>query len=365
MKRGGPHLGSIIITQAQIGRQNRPVDSADDRDFRHAFLIIETARKGGSIRHVLCAESDMERDSWIEMLVRHVDPETTQQLAPPPPATSTPPALLSGLMRKRSQSRKLGKDVGNAPPPAPPAQASGLFGRAISPQLDNRSPSTMGSPDEADLAIVRVETPPIPTISMNDEPSDSDMPRPNGQPVKRSSFMPPSKQVITPAYLTQLSSSGLSAPLGSERERKAKSGRFWNAFTRSTPAVSKPVFAVPLEISLAISSIAGLPSIVFRCVEWLEAHHAEDEEGIYRLSGSSAVIKGLKDRFDDKGDVNLVAPSVDEQWDPHAIAGLLKTYLRDLPTSLLTHELHPEFLSVMGETSTPPLSHPALTCRSD
>jgi len=36
---------------------------------------------------------------------------------------------------------------------------------------------------------------------------------------------------------------------------------------------------------------------VYRCIEYLEAKHAELEEGIYRLSGSSAVIKGLRDRF--------------------------------------------------------------------
>jgi RalA-binding protein 1 len=38
----------------------------------------------------------------------------------------------------------------------------------------------------------------------------------------------------------------------------------------------------------------------------------------------------------------------DEYWDPHAIAGLLKQFLRDLPTSILTRELQPRFLSVVG-----------------
>ena len=61
---------------------------------------------------------------------------------------------------------------------------------------------------------------------------------------------------------------------------------------------SRPVFGVTLEDSLAVSQIASLPSIVFRCIQYLEAKHAEQEEGIYRLSGSSNVIKGLKDRFD-------------------------------------------------------------------
>ena len=60
---------------------------------------------------------------------------------------------------------------------------------------------------------------------------------------------------------------------------------------------ARAVFAVPLEQSLAVCQIANLPAIVFRCIQYLEAKKADQEEGIYRLSGSSAVIKSLKDRF--------------------------------------------------------------------
>jgi RalA-binding protein 1 len=57
------------------------------------------------------------------------------------------------------------------------------------------------------------------------------------------------------------------------------------------------VFGIPLEESLEVANIAGLPAIVFRCIEYLEKLKADQEEGIYRLSGSSAVIKNLKDKF--------------------------------------------------------------------
>ena len=39
----------------------------------------------------------------------------------------------------------------------------------------------------------------------------------------------------------------------------------------------------------------------------------------------------------------------DEYWDPHAIAGLLKCFLRELPASILTRELHLRFLAVIGK----------------
>ena len=50
-----------------------------------------------------------------------------------------------------------------------------------------------------------------------------------------------------------------------------------------------------------------------------------------------------------EGDVNLLAS--DEFWDPHAIAGLLKSFLRDLPASILTREMHLRFLAVIGKFS--------------
>lgn len=59
----------------------------------------------------------------------------------------------------------------------------------------------------------------------------------------------------------------------------------------------RAVFGVPLEESLDVAQLCHLPAIVFRAIEYLEAKKADQEEGIYRLSGSSTVIKNLRDRF--------------------------------------------------------------------
>jgi len=61
--------------------------------------------------------------------------------------------------------------------------------------------------------------------------------------------------------------------------------------------IPRAVFGVPLEDSLDVAQMCNLPAIVFRSIQYLEAKKADQEEGIYRLSGSSAVIKSLKDRF--------------------------------------------------------------------
>ncbi|OBZ66512.1 GTPase-activating protein BEM3 [Grifola frondosa] len=88
--RGGTHLGSITVTGAQIGRQQRTAGSItttsarrepdEDNEYRHAFLIIEAKKgpSGSNARHVLCAETDRERDSWVEELVRYVTGSYTE-----------------------------------------------------------------------------------------------------------------------------------------------------------------------------------------------------------------------------------------------------------------------------------------------
>ncbi len=87
-----------------------------------------------------------------------------------------------------------------------------------------------------------------------------------------------------------------------------------------------------------------LPAVVYRCIQYLDAKNAVTEEGIFRLSGSNVLIKQLRERFNNESDVNLLA---DEHYhDIHAVASLLKMYLRELPTTILTRDLHMEFLSV-------------------
>lgn len=102
----------------------------------------------------------------------------------------------------------------------------------------------------------------------------------------------------------------------------------------------------------------NIPSVVYRCIEYLEHMDAAKEEGIYRLSGSNSAIRMLKDKFNAgsclqrtqlngiEGDVDLVNSK--DYHDVHAVAGLLKLYLRELPSTVLTRERHAEFLHIVG-----------------
>src|SRR5579859_3965994 len=84
-QENGVHLGSIKLPQAQIGRQNSQSqtdsEDADDQGYRHAFLILEPKRNDATkmVRHVLCSQTDEDRDEWINALLYYValDPEPT------------------------------------------------------------------------------------------------------------------------------------------------------------------------------------------------------------------------------------------------------------------------------------------------
>ncbi|KAJ1652305.1 Rho GTPase activating protein [Dispira simplex] len=109
-----------------------------------------------------------------------------------------------------------------------------------------------------------------------------------------------------------------------------------------------PVFGIPLDQAVMTSRVKesySLPAIVYRSIEYLDAKDAASEEGIYRLSGSSQTIKVLRQKFDTDGDFNILKSN--QYQDVHAVAGLLKLYLRELPTSVLTPELHPQFMKII------------------
>jgi RalA-binding protein 1 len=143
------------------------------------------------------------------------------------------------------------------------------------------------------------------------------------------------------------------------------------------PIANKLVFGVPLEEAVRISRVSEgypLPFIVYRCIEYLDAKNAVLEEGLYRLSGSNTMLQKLKKKFNQGkeerhvrvghfGLMGICLPGLDgdvpllqakEDYDVHVIAGLLKMWLRELPVTVLTRELRPEFIQVIGTLPTLP-----------
>lgn len=109
---------------------------------------------------------------------------------------------------------------------------------------------------------------------------------------------------------------------------------------RSKTMPSPAVFGVDLSKSVPFG--AEIPNIVEQAIKYID-EKALDTVGIYRLSGAAPTILNWKKAFDrgDRVDLSL-------EPDPHAVAGLLKLFLRELPEPILTFEKYESFVSAMS-----------------
>ncbi|KAG0204588.1 hypothetical protein BGX28_003527 [Mortierella sp. GBA30] len=446
--KDGHHLGSIALTNAQIGRQQSQdkaqegsgegssASAADPNSYRHAFLILEPkkgqtvvdAKKNPNsvIRHVLCAETDQERDDWVEALMLYVgkDPsevpdasndrerssrkipeiqklsatpikdlqsvkgneklllnqeayERQQRSIPPSQSAQQPspqgrggpipqsPTIQCMNMEERSSGERPSTE--NQYPPNPrgsnaPQQQQQLPRSASSQSLPQDDPNYRGSPDGSGTTYLS-------TAEAAEKKQKSRM----------TFWAKKNAKDEVPALMPSSSSqTGMLPPTGPSPSQSAQdSSRLRNFLGKGNNSASnisntnganmtglppgagnypslapiRQVFGVSLEQAIEQARVQPgyeLPAVVYRCIEYLNAHKAKLEEGIYRLNGSAAMIKSLKERFNHDGDVALLAE--EQYYDIHAVAGLLKLFLRDLPSSVLTRELHKDFLQVIELT---------------
>ena len=348
---GGNLLGTIKLHMAQIGRQTtqHKADSPSgldetDNNFRHAFLILEPKAKDSSkhIRHVLCAESDIERDQWVTALMQYVgSPPDAERLARP--GLPRNPSSQSKLSLLQSGKRIVKKE--ETEPDIPEDEPTSLHGVSY----ENTIPAQ----------------PPIRFAPM---PNEQNLPSPISQVVK------PISGPLNGGVIRNIADWGnkpLDSPKHRVQEQQQKKRGIWGFRERPTADAasshsaesittvtqiqgggrSRDIFGIPLAEAVKCAPPRGLdvclPAVVYRCLEYLEARDASNEEGIFRIGGSNLVIKALRERFTMEGDVDLCAES--QAPEISAVASLLKQYLRELPTNVFTKELHMEFLAVLGK----------------
>ncbi|KAI7860175.1 hypothetical protein BDC45DRAFT_529793 [Circinella umbellata] len=452
--KDGSYLGAIKLTNAQLGRQ--APGNVETGLYRHAFLILEQKRSGpsGIVKHILCANSDEERDEWIEALLNNIrfDHENLSKKASNS-NSSNDNSVNNTNNRKSEKQRKVSKDE------IRPVAAAPIKSIKNSPDMDKLTSTPMvqqrnqpltsnggstlamnGNNDESIIAATHL-TPSASTDSStgssnayfstsspsnpvtsgpgnNDMPSSPPPPPPHTTPPRRksdggneeedlarlrSNMTSPipgafrsSEDLLSTSYETSSndkkgrqkanrvtmwgkkmfssSSSDNNISTGYSNNHNNVSGTnlttepprtsnvpsgFRSLLTRSSNDSSerhsedadkfnRRVFGVQLEDAIRVSRISDsceLPAIVYRCIEYLDAKNAVMEEGLYRLSGSNMVIQKLKQRFNQEGDINLLAAK--EDYDVHAVAGLLKLWLRELPVTVLTRERRDDFMHVI------------------
>ncbi|XP_023674768.2 rho GTPase-activating protein SYDE2-like isoform X1 [Paramormyrops kingsleyae] len=117
-----------------------------------------------------------------------------------------------------------------------------------------------------------------------------------------------------------------------------------------------------VDASLVVEREASgftVPLVVKKCITEIEKRGCQ-MVGLYRLCGSAAVKKELREAFErDSQGVDL---SEDRYPDINVITGVLKDYLRELPTPLISDRLYEAVLDAMAKR---PLKMGAMGCEND
>ncbi|KAI5814829.1 hypothetical protein BZA77DRAFT_294720 [Pyronema omphalodes] len=355
---GGALLGQIKLHNAQIGRQSSKskddTTADEDNQYRHAFLVLEPKRKDSAtlVRHVLCAENDKERDDWVSVLLEYVTTDKDEEGKKK--ATKD-----NGGAKNAKEDGKNGDDVSL---------------RSMSYDEVSQGPAPARGPTPEELS--RSQITPSPSSLVSQTPSTqfaNASPVPDRGPQTGKQISAPSNGTVISDLAAwgamKLGGGGAPAPhddaAAAKAAKAAKKRSIWGFRQRSSSdlddqraasfqqalerfPLSKPVFGISLEEAVSLTKPPGqdaaLPAVVYRCIEFLDAKNASEEEGIFRLSGSNTLIRSLKEKFNTEADFNILAN--DDYYDVHAIAGLLKLYLRELPTSILTSERRDDFVRV-------------------
>ncbi|XP_057681298.1 rho GTPase-activating protein SYDE1 isoform X1 [Corythoichthys intestinalis] len=112
----------------------------------------------------------------------------------------------------------------------------------------------------------------------------------------------------------------------------------WDAQFAGNSAAPSNVFGVELRhLVEEEGSVSAVPLLIQKTVAEIERRGLK-AVGLYRLCGSAAVKKELRDRFE--RDSSAVRLGEDLYPDINVITGILKDYLRELPSSLITATLY-------------------------
>lgn len=300
---GGAVLEQIKLRGALIGRQSN--DSvAEDKGYRHALLIMEPQKPkltSSYAKHFFCAETDEERDDWVEALLEFNDSfsgsnDVDQQSIPP-----------ESPLPKYEYQEEL--DHSN---------------RLQTPSLNY----TMGSHSHSNDQISSI------TVISDDSVKEQ-------KKAKKRSYFP---------FRTKINGVNLGSLLSSDNITDVDPS---NVPVPHTPQdgsmqhyldqlnldedLTKRIFGREIEDAFELSNgdFLGrqIPSICLRCLDFLIKTGAVYEEGIFRLSGSASAIRQLKERFNTQFDLDLF--ECDLKPDMHTVAGLFKTYLRELPNPIM------------------------------
>ncbi|CAH6722399.1 GTPase-activating protein Bem3p [[Candida] jaroonii] len=294
---GGNLVESINLVNCQIGRQSNDT-IAEDKGYRHAFLIMETVKSKLSSsmpKHFFCAESDEERDDWVEILIDSTNNDTSSNASIVEDSKSFNGSVDKNLDKSfASNESKYDEEMLKSPGDDRKVSKK----RSIFPfRKNNNSNNNIASNQIFDATNI----------------VDSEL---------NNTITSPQHSEEIQHYLDKM---GLD--------------------DTSTKSIFGRELSKVYEISHHEFLGKQIPSIIYRCVEFLLRTGAIFEEGIFRLSGSASMIRQLKDSYNKNFDIDLFACEL--KPDIHTVAGLFKTYLRELPQPIITEKLMNELRHII------------------
>jgi hypothetical protein len=338
---GGNYGGTIKLKNSQV------ISLPDEaNDYRHGFMIMEYRKQNMegsnekmSGKHILCAENDEERDEWIIAIgqaIESVSQDSNELI------DSENNSINNNV--ERANNENIYESVDDVDESQPNSNFSSTN------SLQNGYQNQMYIPAQPMPISMKNKQQSV-SNSQSSSYSEFDFQKSGDFVDENERLM---QQVVEPPFgiSTQSSNTTPSYQKKSKKPKEEKKKRLWgrnkNKQNENGKSGSKRlVFGLSLAEAIAASKIKAnyeLPAVVYRCIEYLDANDAQNEEGIYRLSGSASTIQALKDRFNNEGDYDLL--NADEYYDIHAVAGLLKLFLRELTEPILTRELQPKFLHI-------------------
>jgi len=101
------------------------------------------------------------------------------------------------------------------------------------------------------------------------------------------------------------------------------------------------------ERLLGLQTSTGVPTLVDECLKFLIPAHAQ-EEGLFRISGMKEEILALKLKVDTSA-AQAVPFRIESEFNCHNVSGLLKLYIRELPSPLYPKAVHQELIAAGKE----------------
>ncbi|KAH3687458.1 hypothetical protein WICPIJ_001568 [Wickerhamomyces pijperi] len=300
----GAIIDTIRLTGAQIGRQPSNADS-EKNGYIHAFAVMELKKgnSGSFNKFVFCAETDYERDEWVQTLLSFADSQGS--------------IVNSGDSESVYSSSKGDTSL-------------------VSSQ------TVLDSPINSEFGAVRYQD--VEPSDELDELKEKEREKELKKQKKKSFF--PFVKKSAPTEMDNSSTSVIDSystdPSFSNIEKSLQSMNL-NA---NQPSQTNRIFQNDnLDQILTLSpnhilSNRQVPSIIHRCIEFLSVNNAMSQEGIFRLSGSAALIKQFREQFDTQYDIDFnLLPT---KPDINTVAGLLKLWFRELPSSIIARNVQIE-----------------------